>query len=340
MVLQPFSRLDIQEIERIFSDGFKHTSQDPKEFKLKLQTLGQARSVPQVLVRKTLTAFPIIETQAGDVSAYIPTNVISITDGQIFLETELFYKGVRPAVNVGLSVSRVGSAAQPSMLKRVSGSLKIFLAQYREIEGFSKLGASLDEQTLKLLNRGESLIEILKQGRGIALSTFEQSLSLFLGVGYNGNWLASTYKISDSNVFSLFNSNRRNGSWLELIRNSASDFTASSILFFISAVLNFNQEVGIKLLLQNETVENFSNDLLGVFPALFFDDLLFVYFMEGRTVVRDVTVGFGLKNLRILNNDVIRYFNLRQFNVSFPGYVKGDSYSETKKQINRAISNF
>jgi len=103
--------------------------------------------------RGTLTAFPIIETQAGDVSAYIPTNLISITDGQIFLESELFYRGIRPAVSVGLSVSRVGSVAQPKMMKKVSGALKIELAQFREIEGFSKLGASLDDFT-KNNNKG------------------------------------------------------------------------------------------------------------------------------------------------------------------------------------------
>jgi len=119
--------------------------------------------IPTVQPRGTLTALPIIETQAGDVSAYIPTNVISITDGQIFLETELFYKGIRPAINVGLSVSRVGSAAQPFIMKKVSGSLKMELAQYREVESFAKLSSSLDSQTQRILLRGENLIEILKQ---------------------------------------------------------------------------------------------------------------------------------------------------------------------------------
>ena len=155
-----------------------------------------AFSKVQLQVRGTLTAFPVIETQAGDVSAYIPTNVISITDGQIFLETELFYKGIRPAINVGLSVSRVGSAAQPAIMKRVAGSLKMELAQFREIEGFAKLGANLDEYTRRLLIRGENLIEILKQNLNEPVSTFDQVLSIFLGVGYSQAWLGNLLKLT------------------------------------------------------------------------------------------------------------------------------------------------
>jgi len=111
----------------------------------------------------SLTALPVIETQAGDVSAYIPTNVISITDGQIFLETELFYKGIRPAINVGLSVSRVGSAAQLKAMKQVAGTLKLELAQYREVSAFAQFGSDLDAATQYLLNRGARLTEMLKQ---------------------------------------------------------------------------------------------------------------------------------------------------------------------------------
>ena len=114
----------------------------------------------------SLTALPIIETQAGDVSAYIPTNVISITDGQIFLETELFYKGIRPAINVGLSVSRVGSAAQSKSMKQVAGSMKLELAQYREVAAFAQFGSDLDAATQQLLNRGVRLTELLKQVNG------------------------------------------------------------------------------------------------------------------------------------------------------------------------------
>ncbi len=133
----------------------------------------------------SLTALPVIETQAGDVSAYIPTNVISITDGQIFLETELFYKGVRPAVNVGLSVSRVGSAAQIKAMKQVAGTIKLELAQYREMESFAQFGSDLDPATQKLLARGQRLTELLKQGQYSPLSTPEQVCVIYSGVkGY------------------------------------------------------------------------------------------------------------------------------------------------------------
>jgi len=130
----------------------------------------------------SLTALPIIETQAGDVSAYIPTNVISITDGQIFLETELFYKGIRPAINVGLSVSRVGSAAQIKAMKQVAGSLKLELAQYREVAAFAQFGSDLDAATQHLLNRGEKLTELLKQKQYVPISAEEQVCILYAGV--------------------------------------------------------------------------------------------------------------------------------------------------------------
>jgi F-type H+-transporting ATPase subunit alpha len=133
----------------------------------------------------SLTALPIIETQAGDVSAYIPTNVISITDGQIFLETELFYQGIRPAINVGLSVSRVGSAAQTKAMKKVSGSIKLELAQYREMAAFAQFGSDLDASTQKLLNRGARLTELLKQPQFNPLPFEEQVVSIFAGTnGY------------------------------------------------------------------------------------------------------------------------------------------------------------
>ena len=133
----------------------------------------------------SLTALPIIETQAGDVSAYIPTNVISITDGQIFLETDLFYQGIRPAINVGLSVSRVGSAAQIKAMKQVAGSIKLELAQYREMAAFAQFGSDLDASTQKLLNRGGKLTELLKQGQYKPLPVEEQVIIIFAGVkGY------------------------------------------------------------------------------------------------------------------------------------------------------------
>jgi len=133
----------------------------------------------------SLTALPIIETQAGDVSAYIPTNVISITDGQIFLESELFYKGIRPAMNVGISVSRVGSAAQIRAIKQVAGTLKLELAQYREVAAFAQFGSDLDAATQHLLNRGAKLTELLKQKQFTPLTVEEQVVILFAGVrGY------------------------------------------------------------------------------------------------------------------------------------------------------------
>ena len=133
----------------------------------------------------SLTALPIIETQGGDVSAYIPTNVISITDGQIFLETELFNQGIRPAINVGLSVSRVGSAAQTKAMKKVSGSMKLELAQYREMAAFAQFGSDLDASTQQLLNRGSKLTELLKQKQYSPMTVAEQVISVFCGVkGY------------------------------------------------------------------------------------------------------------------------------------------------------------
>jgi F-type H+-transporting ATPase subunit alpha len=136
----------------------------------------------------SLTALPVIETQAGDVSAYIPTNVISITDGQIFLETDLFYQGVRPAINVGLSVSRVGSAAQTKAMKKVAGSIKLELAQYREMAAFAQFGSDLDPATQKLLNRGARLTELLKQRQFAPMPFEDQVVSIFAGVnGYLDN---------------------------------------------------------------------------------------------------------------------------------------------------------
>ncbi len=133
----------------------------------------------------SLTALPVIETQAGDVSAYIPTNVISITDGQIFLETELFYQGIRPAINVGISVSRVGSAAQVKAMKQVAGRIKLELAQYREMAAFAQFGSDLDAATQRLLNRGARLTEMLKQDQYAPLPVEEQVTAIYAGVrGY------------------------------------------------------------------------------------------------------------------------------------------------------------
>jgi F-type H+-transporting ATPase subunit alpha len=136
----------------------------------------------------SLTALPVIETQGGDVSAFIPTNVISITDGQIFLETELFYQGIRPALNTGLSVSRVGSSAQTNAMKSVAGSIKLELAQYREMAAFAQFGSDLDASTQQLLNRGARLTELLKQPQYSPLTNAEQVVVLYAGTnGYLDN---------------------------------------------------------------------------------------------------------------------------------------------------------
>ncbi|WP_126171852.1 F0F1 ATP synthase subunit alpha [Altericroceibacterium xinjiangense] len=154
-------------------------------FYLHSRLLERAAKMNDEMGAGSLTALPIIETQAGDVSAYIPTNVISITDGQIFLETNLFYQGVRPAINVGLSVSRVGSAAQTKAMKKVSGSIKLELAQYREMAAFAQFGSDLDAATQRLLNRGARLTELLKQPQFSPLPFEEQTVSIFAGTnGY------------------------------------------------------------------------------------------------------------------------------------------------------------
>jgi len=150
-------------------------------FYLHSRLLERAAKMNEANGHGSLTALPIIETQAGDVSAYIPTNVISITDGQIFLETGLFFQGIRPAINVGLSVSRVGGAAQTKAMKKVSGSMKLDLAQYREMAAFAQFGSDLDASTQKLLNRGARLTELLKQKQFSPMPFEEQTLSIYAG---------------------------------------------------------------------------------------------------------------------------------------------------------------
>ncbi|QCT04608.1 ATP synthase F1, alpha subunit [Paenibacillus algicola] len=154
-------------------------------FYLHSRLLERAAKLSDELGGGSLTALPFIETQASDVSAYIPTNVISITDGQIFLESDLFYSGQRPAINVGISVSRVGGSAQIKAMKKVAGGLKLDLAQYRELQAFSQFGSDLDKSTLARLNRGARLMEILKQGVNQPLSVEQQVISLYTAVkGY------------------------------------------------------------------------------------------------------------------------------------------------------------
>jgi F-type H+-transporting ATPase subunit alpha len=154
-------------------------------FYLHSRLLERASKLSDALGGGSLTALPIIETQAGDVSAYIPTNVISITDGQIYLEPNLFNAGVRPAINVGISVSRVGGNAQIKAMKRVAGRLRIELASYRELEAFAKFGSDLDKSTQQALRRGSRLVELLKQGQYVPMPVEKQVVSIFIGTnGY------------------------------------------------------------------------------------------------------------------------------------------------------------
>ena len=183
----------------------------------------------------SLTALPVIETQAGDVSAYIPTNVISITDGQIFLETELF-KGIRPAVNVGLSVSRVGSAAQIKAMKQVSGSIKLDLAQFREMEAFSQFASDLDQSTKDLLERGRRLTEILKQPQYKPLKVEQQVIVIFAGV----RGFLDKIPVSDITKFEEF--------LLEKIKNENKDLLEK---IEKEKSLNENLEDDIKKFLEN-----------------------------------------------------------------------------------------
>lgn len=178
----------------------------------------------------SLTALPVVETQAGDVSAYIPTNVISITDGQIFLETELFYRGIRPAINPGLSVSRVGSAAQLLGMKKVAGSLKLELAQYREIASFAAFGSDLDDSTLRLLNRGEHLVEVLKQPQFKPVSVNHQIVIIFAGIrGYLDSVPLSKIADFESDLIRFVDESKIYTTYLE----SFDKFFDESILFHI-----------------------------------------------------------------------------------------------------------
>ena len=187
----------------------------------------------------SLTALPIIETQAGDVSAYIPTNVISITDGQIFLETDLFFQGIRPAINVGLSVSRVGSAAQTKAMKKVSGSIKLELAQYREMAAFAQFGSDLDASTQKLLNRGARLTELLKQKQFSPLPFEEQTASIFAGTnGYlDGIPVTDVTRYEESMLADL---RANHADILKTIRDSR-DFSDDSKKALMSALDTFTK---------------------------------------------------------------------------------------------------
>ncbi len=203
-------------------------------FYLHSRLLERAAKMSNAFGGGSLTALPVIETQAGDVSAYIPTNVISITDGQVFLETELFYKGIRPAVNVGLSVSRVGSAAQSKAMKKVAGSLKLELAQYREMAAFAKFGSDLDESTQKLLNRGVKLTELLKQGQFLPLAIEKQILAVFAGVkGYLDDIDVKDITTFQNELFNLIDITSFYKPFIETLKTDFDEELAHSFLQYL-----------------------------------------------------------------------------------------------------------
>ena len=157
-----------------------------------------------------MTALPVIETQAGDVSAYIPTNVISITDGQVYLEPALFFSGVRPAINVGLSVSRVGGAAQTKAMKKVAGSLRLDMAQFRELEAFAQFGSDLDKSTQRQINRGRRLVEVLKQPQYQPMSAEREVMILFAGAnGYLDEWPVENVSLYEKQMLEFMESRHR-----------------------------------------------------------------------------------------------------------------------------------
>ena len=184
---------------------------------------------------RSLTALPIIETQAGDVSAYIPTNVISITDGQIFLETDLFYSGVRPAINVGLSVSRVGGSAQVKSMKKVAGTLRLDLAQYREVEAFSQFASDLDEATKSQLERGSRLVEALKQGQYVPLPVEKQVLLAFAVTnGFADDVNADQITAFEEKLYEFFDANHK-----DLLNSLQSDYSDEIISSLKTALEKF-----------------------------------------------------------------------------------------------------
>jgi len=207
-------------------------------FYLHSRLLERAAKMSDARGSGSLTALPVIETQAGDVSAYIPTNVISITDGQLFLETELFYKGIRPAMNVGISVSRVGSAAQVKAIRQVAGTMKLELAQYREVAAFAQFGSDLDATTQKQLNRGARLTELLKQTQYNPLPVEEQALVLFAGVkGYLDG--IETHQVGAFETALLTEARGKGASLLEALRTKGAfdDELETKVRAFITSAV-------------------------------------------------------------------------------------------------------
>lgn len=209
-------------------------------FYLHSRLLERAAKLSAAYGKGSLTALPVIETQAGDVSAYIPTNVISITDGQIFLETELFYKGIRPAISAGLSVSRVGAAAQVKVMRKVVRSLKLELAQFREIAGFAQFGSDLDEATQYLLKRGTLLTELLKQPQYNPLSIEKQVISIFAGInGYLDNVPLNKIADFESQLFKFIDSSALFQPIFKSVRDITNDEEIDNVINVFHFVLQY-----------------------------------------------------------------------------------------------------
>jgi len=268
----------------------------------------------------SLTALPVVETQAGDVSAYIPTNVISITDGQIYLETELFYKGVKPAVNPGLSVSRVGSAAQVPNMKKICGSLKLELAQYRERKEFSKFGANLDEGTKFLLNRGDRLVELLKQPQYRPLSLERQILSIFGGVrGYFDSVDVNAVVSTETELHQFAEKSYIAGYFLDLLRrNYEIDLSVLNNVFDIFLFNRNNESVRSKL--------NYFDTAGSVLKSKFYSSILKlvgtnILGFSGKRKLENMeflnSTNFNVQNLTTRNlnaiSDAEQYFNFMSY---------------------------
>ena len=207
-------------------------------FYLHSRLLERAARLSQARGGGSLTALPIIETQAGDVSAYIPTNVISITDGQIYLETDLFYQGIRPAINTGLSVSRVGSAAQTKAVKKAAGSLRLNLAQFRELAAFSQFGSDLDPETKAKIERGKRVTEALKQKQGAPLPV-EQQVAVIFAVTNGYFDAAPVEKIGEAEIKLIDFMQKHKASWIKALKESEYDWTDEIVAGLKSALDEF-----------------------------------------------------------------------------------------------------
>jgi F-type H+-transporting ATPase subunit alpha len=282
-----------------------------------------------VLKRGTMTAFPIIETQAGDVSAYIPTNVISITDGQIFLETGLFYKGILPAVNVGLSVSRVGSAAQPALLKSVASTLKTELAQYRELANFVQFGADIDASISRALFRGENIVKAMSQGVQNPVNLINLVFEVILSVGFSKKTDTSFQALKESK------NEEHSGrtfpkdlqlSLLEILRSNMSYFDLDGVSQFIANFYYFLDVISFDVYLYTEGFIEYITYMLTLLPTYLFNDIAKLFLMQ----TGELTLNYADKyNMTNFNFSVTNEIDLIDFTL-LPRYIKNLSKNNSK----------